>query len=180
MSLANLQTSNKCIGWISMGCHQDLRACDSGMWQCTTHKIGVTTDRVCAAPASCPKQSDPLAQGRHLAGPTQVPRGGQGIFYRTNSGRGMGQGPDMPVPVVAVDRWQQQGPMAPMPGQPACHFLTEPAFMTGHVLLLLEATQADAELIVRRHQQPHSCECRETKAGCVCGCMRPSVITFFL
>ncbi|KAL3135011.1 hypothetical protein ABBQ32_007959 [Trebouxia sp. C0010 RCD-2024] len=55
-------------------------------------------------------------QGGGFDGPTRVPGGGRGHPGMGGQGRGMGRGPVMPPPGVAVDKWQQQGPMAPMPG----------------------------------------------------------------
>lgn len=66
---------------------------------------------------SCPKW-DATVQGGGFDGPTRVPGGGRGHPGMGGQGRGMGRGPVMPPPGVAVDKWQQQGPMAPMPGQP--------------------------------------------------------------
>ena len=61
---------------------------------------------------------DFLVQGGGFDGPpTRVPGGGRGHPGMGGGGRGMGRGPVMPPPGVAVDKWQQQGPMAPMPGQ---------------------------------------------------------------
>ena len=59
-----------------------------------------------------------FVQGGGFDGPpTRVPGGGRGHPGMGGPGRGMGRGPVMPPPGVAVDKWQQQGPMAPMPGQ---------------------------------------------------------------
>ncbi|KAL3146717.1 hypothetical protein ABBQ38_014704 [Trebouxia sp. C0009 RCD-2024] len=57
-----------------------------------------------------------VTQIGRIAEPTQVSREGRGTSHLTNPGSGRGQGPAMPVSVVAVDKWQQHSPMAPTPG----------------------------------------------------------------
>ncbi|KAL3146721.1 hypothetical protein ABBQ38_014708 [Trebouxia sp. C0009 RCD-2024] len=56
------------------------------------------------------------SQGGGYDGPTRVPGGGRGHPGMAGQGRGMARGLVMPPPGVPVDKWQQQGPMAPMPG----------------------------------------------------------------
>lgn len=71
----------------------------------------------------CCLKWDAMVQGGGYDGPTRVPGGGRGHPGMAGQGRGMARGLVMPPPGVPVDKWQQQGPMAPMPGQPTLPFL---------------------------------------------------------
>lgn len=86
--------------------------------------------------------------------PTRVPGGGRGHPGMVGPGRGMARGAGMPPPGVAVDKWQQQGPMAPGPGQPTClHCVTVVAFASALydvIYLLMYIMHASQKLVPAR------------------------------
>lgn len=62
-----------------------------------------------------------FVQGGGFDGLTpRVPGGGEEHPSMGEASRGLGHTPVRPPPDLAVDKWQQPGPMAPMPGQRTC------------------------------------------------------------